>query len=157
LIFSQVTGREIDEFMHERIFRHVGIQNYIWNRVGGAGNLGPHTNAESGMHISARDLARFGYLVVRKGRWEGVQFILQWWTDMATRSSQKLNPTYGFGWRVNTAGTEWPNAPRDVFALMGYASSRCYIAPSLDLVAVRLGFAPYSCEQIHFYLPSWIR
>jgi CubicO group peptidase (beta-lactamase class C family) len=142
LIVSQVARREIDEAMHEKIFRHIGLQNYVWNRVGGAGNLGPHTNAESGMHISARDLARFGYLVLRKGRWEGKQLIPQWWTDLATRSSQKLNPNYGFGWWVNTAGTNWPSVPKDAFALMGYASSRCYVVPSLDLVVVHLGFHP---------------
>lgn len=38
------------------------------------------------------------------------------------------------------AGALWPGVPKDAFALMGYASSRCYIVPSLDLVAVHVGF-----------------
>lgn len=142
LIFAQVTGREIDEVLDQRIFRRIGVRNYVWNRIGGAGNLGPHTNAISDMHISARDLARFGYLVLRRGQWEGEQLIPQWWTDLATRTSQKLNPSYGLGWWVNTEGTQWPSVPKDAFALMGYASSRCYIVPSLDLVVAHVGFRP---------------
>lgn len=31
--------------------------------------------------------------------------------------------------------------PKDAFAFMGFASNRCYIVPSLDLVVVRLGYA----------------
>jgi CubicO group peptidase (beta-lactamase class C family) len=142
LIFTQVMKREIDEFMQERIFRRIGIENYLWNRMGGAGHLGPHTTPNGDLHLSARDLARFGYLMARKGVWEGEQLVPPWWTELATRSSQKLNPTYGYGWWVNTDGTQWPGVPKDAFALMGYASSRCYIVPSLDLVVARVGYKP---------------
>lgn len=34
---------------------------------GGSGFIGPHTNAHTGIHISARELARFGYLMLRNG------------------------------------------------------------------------------------------
>ena len=142
LIFAQVMKREIDEFMQERIFRRIGIENYQWDRMGGAGYIGPHTTTDSDLHLSARDLARFGYLMARKGVWEGEQLVPPWWTELATRSTQKLNPNYGYGWWVNTEGTQWPSVPKDAFALMGYASSRCYIVPSLDLVVARVGFKP---------------
>jgi CubicO group peptidase (beta-lactamase class C family) len=147
LIYAQVTGREIDEVMDERIFRRIGVQNYVWNRNGGAGNLGPHTNPISDMHISARDLARFGYLVLRNGNWEGEQLIPPGWTEVAARTSQRLNLSYGLGWWVNTEGTQWPTVPRDAFALMGYASSRCYIVPSLDLVVAHVGFRPTNWQE----------
>ena len=61
---------------------------------------------------------------------------------MATRSSQELNRSYGFTFWVNTDGTHWPAAPKDAFAFQGYGSNRCYVVPSLDLVVVRLGYAP---------------
>jgi len=148
LIFTQVMEREIDEFMQERIFRRIGIENYLWNRMGGAGHLGPHTTPNSDLHLNARDLARFGYLMARKGIWEGEQLVPPWWTELVTRSSQKLNPNYGYGWWVNTEGTLWPGVPKDAFALMGYASSRCYIVPSLDLVVARVGFKPSNFQEI---------
>jgi CubicO group peptidase (beta-lactamase class C family) len=142
LIFAQAAGKEIGEYMRERVFQPIGLQNYGWDRQGGAGHLGPHTNAHSGLRLSARDFARLGYLMARHGVWEGKQIVPNWWVELATRSSQDLNRSYGYTFWVNTDGAQWPGAPKDAFAFKGYASNRCYIIPSLDLVVVRLGYAP---------------
>lgn len=142
LIFSKVTGQEIGEYMNERVFRPIGIRNVSWDLQGGAGHIGPHTNAHSGLHLSARDFARLGYLMAHRGRWEGKQIVPEWWIDLATRSSQNLNRSYGYTFWVNTDGAQWPSGPRDAFAFKGYAANRCYIVPSLDLVVVRVGYAP---------------
>ncbi len=142
LIFASAAHREIADFMKERVFDPIGIQNFGWDRQGGAGHIGPHTNAHSGLRLSARDFARLGYLMAHRGVWEGKQIVPEWWIDLATRSSQNLNRSYGYTFWVNTDGTQWPSAPKDAFAFMGYAANRCYIVPSLDLVVVRLGYAP---------------
>ncbi len=142
LIFSRVTGREIGDYMSERVFRPLGIRNISWDSQGGSGHIGPHTNAHSGLHVSARDFARIGYLMAHRGRWEGQQLVPEWWIDLATRSSQDLNRSYGYTFWVNTDGAQWPTAPRDAFAFKGYAANRCYIIPSLDLVVVRVGYTP---------------
>src|SRR5258708_34299597 len=47
LIFSKVTGQEIFDFMKERVFQPIGVQNAGWDLQGGAGHIGPHTNAHS--------------------------------------------------------------------------------------------------------------
>jgi CubicO group peptidase (beta-lactamase class C family) len=142
LIFSRVTGKEIGDYMNERVFRPIGIRNLSWDLQGGSGHIGPHTNAHSGLHLSARDFARLGYLMAHRGRWEGKQLVPEWWIDLATRSSQDLNRSYGYTFWVNTDGTQWPSAPSDAFAFKGYAANRCYVIPSLDLVVVRVGYAP---------------
>lgn len=142
LIFAAAAHQEIRDYMKERVFQPIGIQNFGWDLQGGAGHIGPHTNAHSGLRLSARDFARLGYLMAHHGTWEGRQIVPEWWIDLATRSSQNLNRNYGYTFWVNTAGTQWPSAPRDAFAFMGYAANRCYVVPSLDLVVVRLGYAP---------------
>ncbi len=142
LIFPNIMGREMSEYMKERVFDPIGIENLSWDPQGGSGFIGPHTNAHTGIHISARELARFGYLALHKGVWNGQQLIPRWWMDLATRSSQDLNPAYGYTWWVNTKGVRWPGLPRDAFALEGYRSNRCYIIPSLDLVVARVGSGP---------------
>ncbi len=54
------------------------------------------------MFISARDMARFGYLFLNNGRWAGRQVIAQAWVDMA-RAPGRVNPQYGFmNWFLNT-------------------------------------------------------
>jgi CubicO group peptidase (beta-lactamase class C family) len=142
LIFAEVAGQEIRDYMEERIFRRIGLDGASWDPQGGAGHIGPHTSAGIGLHLSARDLARLGYLMAHRGRWDGAQLVPEWWIDLATRSSQELNRSYGYTFWVNTDGAEWPGAPRDAFAFKGYAANRCYVIPSLDLVVVRVGYAP---------------
>jgi CubicO group peptidase (beta-lactamase class C family) len=142
LVFARVAGQEIGEYMKTRVFEPIGIENSGWDWEGGGGHIGPHTNAHSGLRMSGRDFARFGYLMARGGVWKGQQIVPKWWIELATKSSQKLNPSYGYSYWVNTSGDLWKEVPKDAFAFKGYASSRCYIVPSLDLVVVRLGYAP---------------
>jgi CubicO group peptidase (beta-lactamase class C family) len=142
LIFSRITGREINDYLRERLFAPLGIRNYCWDMIGGAGHIGPHTNPGAGLHISARDLSRLGYLLAHKGIWEGKRIVPEGWINLATQSSQNLNRSYGYGFWVNTDGIEWPAAPRDAFAFKGFGANRCHVVPSLDLVVVRVGYAP---------------
>lgn len=142
LFFSHAAGREISGYMKERVFDPIGMEDVSWDWQGGSGHLGPHTNAHSGLHLSARDFARLGYLLAHDGRWQDRQIVPRSWIQLATRSSQELNPSYGYTFWVNAGGVLWPTAPRDAFAFRGYGANRCYIVPSLDLVVVRVGDAP---------------
>ena len=67
--------------------------------------------------------------------------------ELATQTSQDLNPAYGYTWWVNTKGARWPSLPRDTFALEGYRANRCYIIPSLDLVVARVGSGPATWDE----------
>jgi len=147
LVFVNVTGTEIAPFMNDRVFRPIGIESLSWDVQGGSGSIGPHTNAHTGIHISARELARFGYLLLRGGEWAGRQIVPPWWVDLATQTSQDSNRDYGYLWWVNTAGTKWPALPRDAFAAIGYRSNRCYVIPSLDLVVARVGTGPVAWDE----------
>ena len=142
LFFANATGREISDYMKERVFDPIGIEDVSWDRQGGSGHIGPHTNAHSGLHLSARDFARLGYLLAHDGQWRDKQIVPRSWIQQATQSSQQLNPSYGYTFWVNTDGVLWPTAPRDTFAFRGYGANRCYVVPSLDLVVVRIGDAP---------------
>jgi CubicO group peptidase (beta-lactamase class C family) len=142
LFFAHAAGRELDDYMKERVFDPIGMEDVSWDRQGGSGHIGPHTNAHSGLHLSARDFARLGYLLAHDGRWRDMQIVPRSWIQTATQSSQKLNPSYGYTFWVNTDAVLWPTVPRDAFAFRGYGANRCYIVPSLDLVVVRVGDAP---------------
>lgn len=150
LAFSNFTGEEIHDFLHRRIFDPIGIEQASWDVLGGSGFIGPHTNPHVGLHISARELARFGYLAMHDGVWAGDQLIPKWWMELATQSSQNLNPDYGYTFWVNTAGTRWPGLPKDMFALEGSKTNRCYVIPSLDLVVVRVGTGPSRWNEADF-------
>jgi CubicO group peptidase (beta-lactamase class C family) len=142
LAFANTTGQEMSQCLRERVFGPISIEDLSWDVQGGSGCIGPHTNAHTGIHVSARELARFGYLALCGGAWGGEQLIAKWWMELATRPSQELNPAYGYTWWVNAGGALWPTVPHDAYALKGYRANVCWIVPSLDLVVARVGSGP---------------
>jgi len=139
--FAAAMGRELADYMDERVFSKVGMVA-SWDLQGGAGFRGPHTNAHTGLHLSARDLARFGLLILAGGRWNGEQLIPADAVAEMTTASQQLNRAYGLGWWTNSEDRYAPSLPRDLVALSGFRSNRCYAVPSLDLVVARVGTGP---------------
>ena len=138
LVFSHVTGREIDDFLNERLFEPIGIPAVSWSRAGGGSLIGPHT-VPQGLLLAARELARVGYLLMHGGRWKDRQLVPQAWIEKATAPSQEFNPHYGYGFWTNRRGMLWTELPLDAFAMMGFRGNRCWIVPSLDLIITRAG------------------
>jgi CubicO group peptidase (beta-lactamase class C family) len=87
-----------------------------------------------GLWMSSLDHARFGYLILRKGRWQNKQLISEHWLQEATRP-QGVNPEYGYLWWLNTKN-RWPNAPANTFAALGAGNNSIWIDPDHDLVVV---------------------
>jgi CubicO group peptidase (beta-lactamase class C family) len=104
--------------------------------VSGGGHWG------GGMWISARDLARFGYLSLRQGKWKDQEILSEKWIDMATTPTA-LCPTYGFmNWFLNTDRQLMPSAPESHYYHGGAGANRVWIAPEQDLVVVLRWVAP---------------
>ena len=150
LIFRHLTGQDMRVYAQERLFKPIGVENASWDVLGGGQLIGPHTCAHVGMHISAREFARVGYLALKKGVWRDQVIVPRWWLDLATQSSQDLNPGYGYTFWVNSTGAHWPNLATDMFAFEGHTTNRCYIIPSLDLLVVRIGAGPIRWNEQDF-------
>ena len=149
LAFAHIAGQELAEFMRERVFAPLGLESATWDDIGiDDGPIGRHTCAISRVNISAREAARFGYLMARGGAWEGQSLVAPWWTELATRSSQQHNPGYGLTWWVNTGGALWDGVPHDAFSAMGFNTNLCCVIPSLDLVVVRVGIGPEDIAEV---------
>jgi CubicO group peptidase (beta-lactamase class C family) len=89
-----------------------------------------------GMFISARDMARFGYLFLRNGKWKERQLVSPKWIAMA-RTPGPANPNYGFmNWFLNTERTPLPAAPATAVTFQGNGSNIIYVDWDNDLVVV---------------------
>lgn len=91
-----------------------------------------------GLWISTLDHARFGYLTLRKGNWNGKQLVSQSWIEQATRAHPEVpgsRPDYGYLWWLNTKDS-WPAAPKSSFAAIGAGNNTIWIDPEHDLVVV---------------------
>jgi CubicO group peptidase (beta-lactamase class C family) len=105
--------------------------------VSGGGHWG------GGMHISARDLARFGYLYQRNGVWGKERIISEEWIRMARAPG--VNPNYGFmNWFLNhpvaeggkAAAKPIPAAPDSSVTFRGAGANIVYIDWENDLLVV---------------------
>jgi CubicO group peptidase (beta-lactamase class C family) len=88
-----------------------------------------------GMWVSTYDMARFGLLWERGGKWGDRQIVSPAYVKMATTASAH-GPDYGFLWWLNTTGKQWPGSPTTSFEAQGQGGNVIHIDPAHDLVAV---------------------
>jgi CubicO group peptidase (beta-lactamase class C family) len=89
-----------------------------------------------GMFISARDMARFGLLTLRRGRWGDREILSEEWIARATTPTP-AQPTYGFmNFFLNTDRRPLPSAPEEAFYHLGAGNNMIYVDPVNDLVIV---------------------
>lgn len=98
--------------------------------VSGGGHFG------GGMFINAWDLARFGYLFLRGGRWDSRQIVAGKWIELA-RTPGRANATYGFAnWSLNTDRKPLPSTPASSVVFRGNGQNIVYLDWEHDLVVV---------------------
>jgi CubicO group peptidase (beta-lactamase class C family) len=108
----------------------VVIDGQAIESVSGGGHWG------GGMFISGRDLARFGHLMLRDGRWNGRQLISEAWLRAASTPTP-AQPGYGFmNFFLNTGREFLPSAPEGAIAHMGAGTNMVYVDRENDLVIV---------------------
>jgi CubicO group peptidase (beta-lactamase class C family) len=88
-----------------------------------------------GMWINSHDMARFGLLWLRNGKWGNRQIVSPAYVKMATAPSRH-GPDYGFLWWLNTRQGLWPGSPADAYRAVGQGGNIIFISPSHDLVVV---------------------
>ncbi len=108
---------------------HVELDGREVQSVSGGGHWG------GGMWIASRDLARFGYLHLRRGRWRDAQILSERWIELITTPTD-IKPEYGYLWWLNTDGLLWPSAPHSSYAARGGGGNVVWVDPEHDLVVV---------------------
>ncbi|HLW99463.1 MAG TPA: serine hydrolase [Candidatus Acidoferrales bacterium] len=108
----------------------VEIDGQKMQSVTGGGHWG------GGMFINAYDMARFGFLFLHDGKWNGRTLVSDKWIQMA-RTPGPANKDYGFAnWFLNTDRKPWPNAPATAVCFLGNGSNVIYVDQQNDIVAV---------------------
>jgi len=109
---------------------YVVIDGQIIQSVSGGGHWG------GGMFINTYDMARFGLLTARNGKWGNKQLLSTEFIRQA-KTPTSVQPTYGFmNWFLNTDKKLYPSAPASAFVHVGNGTNIIYIDPENDLVIV---------------------
>ena len=88
-----------------------------------------------GVWINAGDMARFGYLWLRGGKWGEKQVLPPAYVKAAIAPSAH-GPDYGYLWWLNTQGKNYPGLPATAYGARGAGSNTITILPEQDLVVV---------------------
>lgn len=93
--------------------------------------------------ITARDLARFGLLYLRQGRWKGKQVVPESWVEKSTHANEMVNFNgtdtggYEYLWWVEYGGKHFPEATLPgMYSARGAGGHYVLVIPSLDMVIV---------------------
>ena len=127
----------MDEIGASNTWRWFGYENsfvvldgQVIQSVSGGGHWG------GGMFINAYDMARFGLLTSRNGRWGTKQLLSDDFIRQA-RTPTSVQPTYGFmNWFLNTDRKFYSTAPASAFVHVGNGTNIIYVDPDNDIVIV---------------------
>jgi CubicO group peptidase (beta-lactamase class C family) len=132
-------GMNTADYARTHLLRPIGIAGDKWYR--GFPDALPHTGG--GLLMTTRDLARVGYLVLRRGKWNATQVVPEAWITESTRPL--VTPTYRIGGRTSSYGYLWwlytlAGGPPDasttdlVIAASGAQGQWLFVVPRHDLV-----------------------
>lgn len=137
-IVRQTTGRPPLAFAREHLFKPLGITNVYWEADPAGLNFGGW-----GLELTVPDLARFGYLFLQQGVWDGQAVLPAAWVEASTTSHIEtgyLDYHYGYQWWVDPAGS---------YHARGYGGQYIFVVPDQNLVVVFVsGFGDYEMETV---------
>ena len=141
-ILFRATGEHALAYAERRLFAPLGISEYFWKQTPAG-----ETDTEGGLYLTARDLAKIGYLYARDGIWEGRRILPEGWVAQAT--SNLANPgeepwRYGYQWWLLPYGQRGAYA----WAALGYGGQRLLVLPEYDLIAVFTGWNIYDAPPL---------
>jgi CubicO group peptidase (beta-lactamase class C family) len=130
-------------------------QNKLRDRIGMNGFWIKSVNSNNVLYSNARSMARFGLLLLNKGKWSTTAILgdESYYNSMVS-TSQNLNLSYGYLTWLNGKSSSMvpgfqtvfpvqliPNAPTDLYAALGKNDQKVYVVPSQNLVIIRMGNA----------------
>ena len=138
-VLAAASGKTFNQYCKEKLFDKIGMPNSLW--------------LDYTMYCTTREASRFGSLILKKGKWNGINLLNDAvYFNAMTNTSQSYNLSYGYLWWLNgkvscmAPGSSLvfpvslaPNAPADMYMALGKDDKKIYVVPSLDVVVVRLG------------------
>lgn len=123
-----------DELLHRIGMYHTTMEtDHLGNFIG-----------SSQVYTTARDLARFGLLLVNDGVWQGKRILPEGWIEFVRTPAPTSPPVpgkQGYGAQFWLFGT-MPGLPADTFTSAGNKGQYVTVIPSQNLVVVRTGVDP---------------
>ena len=134
-IVTEATGSELFDYAIDKLFTPLGIQpsNIFWpmDKQGQYWGSG-------GVEMLPRDMAKFGYLYLNNGTWDGEQLVPSEWVEQSADTLIDFNDYSGYSYQWWTYPTDIVN----VYSAVGYQGQNIFVIPELDMVVVFTSSVP---------------
>jgi CubicO group peptidase (beta-lactamase class C family) len=141
-ILQKSTGKTLQDYTSQELFEPLGITEVSW----GSDPSGITTGA-TGLMLRPRDMAKFGYLYLHQGAWNGKQLLPVEWVQTSTskriETEGLMNAAeddgYGYLWWIDSFGG---------YSAHGFGGQYVFVLPDLDMVVVFTAGLPDSLFPI---------
>lgn len=158
-VIKKTSGMYVDEFSRQFLFRPLGISNFYWDKFPNG-----TVQTDGGLHLTPRDMAKIGYMMLKNGKWRDQQIVSKEWAIESTKAHTTHDLGYGYGYQWRSVKTTINNKEIDMFWASGHGGQRIFVIPTLDLIAVFTskvfgnplgGFRPAGILK-HYIIPSML-
>jgi len=135
-ILERAVNKTAFQFAQEHLLKPMGVEEITWES-----DPAGHTIGGWGIRTTVRDYAKFGYLYLEKGEWDGRQVVPRQWVEASTSPARDNVAWYGFQWWLAPVWSALRSSivPHDTFLAWGIYTQQVYVLPSKDIVIVRVG------------------
>lgn len=143
-LVERLTGKRLDQFLSQRLFKPLGISKWYWDR-----DLQGHSTGGFGLHLTVSDLAKFGEMLLEGGRYGANQVIPADWIKEAASLQVQTRDQYQPGDIENRQGYGYQiwMCTHHGFRCSGMNGQLCFVQPENKLV-VAVNSAATGSKQI---------
>lgn len=146
-ILQQATGMTALDFGKQYLFEPLGIREVNWLT-----DPQGYSRGSEGIYLHARDLAKFGYLWLYGGVWDGQQIVPSDWVKQAVSVQMDLpgegEDDYGYGWWISL---DDPSS----YGMRGRGGQSMIVVPGWDLIIATTG-GGFEFDEIEPFLVAAI-
>lgn len=140
-VIAKASGQTWPNYLNTKLRDKIGMSS-SWTQI--------HNN--SVLWSTTRSMARFGALMLNKGKWDTTTILNETYFNEATNTSQNINLGYGYlCWlngkksyhlpqsQLKFKGSLIPTGPNDMFTALAKNNQKIYVIPSKKMVVFRMG------------------
>lgn len=128
-ILTKVSKQTTRAFADSFLFKPLGIKNYEWKKGGDGYYCGG-----SEVFLTPRDMAKFGYLYLNNGSWNGQQVVPSLWVEESTSNKVRIASESNFYTGLNYGYWWW--IQEKAYMAWGAGGQYIIVRPDLNLVVV---------------------
>lgn len=121
------------DFADKYLFNQIGVSVEQWemDRKG-------YYGGGVGLYMKAEDMAKFGYLYLNNGLWDGKQIIPKEWVSESTKKHIEADSErdYGYLFWLQDIKDKIHNKTYSTISADGYGGQKIVVVPELDMVVV---------------------